>query len=117
MKLRKMEYTLQDAFDTLRDKKAQREKDIEDLTNKISNNQIFSLKPSELLENIRKKQDKLRRTLLKEVQQVEPENYPIPRTSDLREEVMTDLEKQIQNMQNLLGHLELELSQIQEDII
>jgi len=116
MKLRKMEYTLEDAFDTLKDKKAEREKDIEDLTNMIANNQIFSLRSSDSLEDVKMKQNRLRESLLKEIQQVEPENYPIPRTSDLRVEVITELEKEIHDMQKLLGNLEHELAGIQEDI-
>jgi len=79
-----MEYTLEDAFETLKDRKAEQEKNIEDLINKISNNEIFALKPSNSLEDVKMKQDKLHQSLRKEIQQMVPKDYPIPRTSDLR---------------------------------
>jgi len=111
-----MEYTLEDAFETLKDRKAEQEKNIEDLINKISNNEIFALKPSNSLEDVKMKQDKLHQSLRKEIQQMVPEDYPIPRTSDLRVEVMTEMEEEIHNMQELLNSLQKRLSDIQEDI-
>ncbi|XP_029680256.1 uncharacterized protein LOC115245900 isoform X2 [Formica exsecta] len=112
-----MEYTLEDAFETLKDKKIEQEKKIEDLINKISNNEVFTLKPSSSLEDVKMKQKRLCQSLLKEIQQVEPEDYPILRTSDLRVEVMTEMEEEIRNMQELLNNLKQKLSGIQEDII
>lgn len=111
-----MEYTLEDAFETLRDKKAEQEKNIEDLINKISNNEIFAVKPSNSLEDVRMRQDRLQKSLQKEIQQVQPENYPILRTSDLRVEVMTEMEAEIRDMQELLNSLQQKLSDIQADI-
>ncbi|XP_012527437.1 uncharacterized protein LOC105831678 [Monomorium pharaonis] len=112
-----MEYTLEDAFETLKEKKAEQEKNIEDLIAKISNNEVFTLKPNNSLEDVRMKQDKLHQSLRKEIQQVEPEDYPILRTSDLRMEVMTEMEVEIRDMQELLNSLQRKLSNIQEDII
>lgn len=112
-----MEYTLEDAFETLKDKKIEQEKKIEDLINKISNNEVFTLKPSSSLEDVKMKQKRLCQSLLKEIQQVEPEDYPILRTSDLHVEVMTEMEEEIRNMQELLNSLKQKLSGIQEDII
>lgn len=111
-----MEYTLEDAFETLTDKKAEQEKNIEDLINKISNNEIFAVKPSSSLEDVRMRQDRLQKSLQKEIQQVQPENYPILRTSDLRVEVMTEMEAEIRDMQELLNSLQQKLSDIQADI-
>ncbi|KMQ87550.1 hypothetical protein RF55_13132 [Lasius niger] len=111
-----MEYTLEDALETLKDKKIEQGKSIEDLINKISNNEVFSLKSSSSLEDIKMKQEKLCQSLLKEIQQVEPEDYPIPRTSDLRVEVMTEMEREISDMQELHNSLKQKLSDIQEDI-
>ncbi|CAL1679382.1 unnamed protein product [Lasius platythorax] len=111
-----MEYTLEDALETLKDKKIEQGKSIEDLINKISNNEVFSLKSSSSLEDIKMKQEKLCQSLLKEIQQVEPEDYPIPRTSDLRVEVMTEMEREISDMQELHNNLKQKLSDIQEDI-
>lgn len=112
-----MEYTLEDAFETLKDKKAEQEKNIEDLINKISNNRAFTLNSSSSLEDVRMKQDRLQQSLRKEIQQVEPEDYPILRTSDLRVEVMTEMETEIHDMQELLNSLQQKLSDIQEDIV
>lgn len=111
-----MEYTLEDALETLKDRKIEQGKSIEDLINKISNNEVFSLKSSSSLEDIKMKQEKLCQSLLKEIQQVEPEDYPIPRTSDLRVEVMTEMEREISDMQELYSSLKQKLSDIQEDI-
>lgn len=113
-----MEYTLEDAFETLKDKKIEREKNIEELINKISNNKIFTLKPSvSSFEDVKMKQEKLYQSLLKEIQQIEPEDYPILRTSDLCVEVMTEMEEEICDMQELLNSLKCNLSDIKEDII
>ncbi|XP_011633678.1 uncharacterized protein LOC105424891 [Pogonomyrmex barbatus] len=111
-----MEYTLEDAFDTLKDKKAEQKKNIEDLINKISNNEVFSLKSTSSLEDVKKKQNKFYESLKKEIQQVEPEDYPILRTSDIRVEVITEMEAEIHNMQELLSNLQQKLSDIQNDI-
>ncbi|XP_072762062.1 uncharacterized protein [Anoplolepis gracilipes] len=111
-----MEYTLEDAFEMLKDKKIEQEKNIEDLINKISNNEIFTLKPSSSLEDVKIKQERLCQSLLKDIQQIKPEDYPILRTSDLRIEVMTEMEEEIRDMQELLNNLKQKLSDIQEDI-
>lgn len=111
-----MEYTLKDAFESLREKKAERQRDIDELTNVISNNEVSALNPSTSLEDVKMKQEKLRDNLLKEIQQVEPEDYPIPRTSDLRVEVINEMEEEINDMQKLLDSHERKLSAIQEDI-
>lgn len=112
-----MEYTLEDAFETLRDKKIEQEKKMEDLINKISNNEVFTLKSLSSLEDVKMKQKRLCQSLLKEIQQIEPEDYPILRTSDLRVEIMAEMEEEIRNMQELLNSLKQKLSGIQEDII
>ncbi|EFN63009.1 hypothetical protein EAG_03095 [Camponotus floridanus] len=113
-----MEYTLEDAFETLKDKKIEREKNLEDLINKISNNEIFTLKSSNVssFDDVKLKQEKLYQSLLKEIQQIEPEDYPILRTSDLRVEVITEMEEEICNMQELLNSLKCDFSDIKEDI-
>ncbi|KAL6261221.1 hypothetical protein P5V15_008746 [Pogonomyrmex californicus] len=111
-----MEYTLEDAFDTLKDKKIEQKKNIEDLINKISNNEVFSLKSTSSLEDVKKKQNKFYESLKKEIQQVEPEDYPILRTSDIHVEVITEMEAEIHNMQELLSNLQQKLSDIQNDI-
>lgn len=111
-----MEYTLEDAFETLKDKKVEREKNLEDLTNTISNNEAYALKSTSSAEDVKIKQDRLYQNLLKEIQQVEPQDYPIPRTSDLRMEVMTEMEEEIRDMQQHLSSLEKKLSDVQKDI-
>ncbi|XP_011172002.1 uncharacterized protein LOC105204573 [Solenopsis invicta] len=112
-----MEYTLEDALATLKEKKAEQEKSIEDIIKWMSNNEVFALKPTSSLEDVRIKQDRLHQSLRKEIQQVEPENYPILRTSDMRMEVMAEMETEICDMQELLNSLQGKLSDIQEDII
>lgn len=112
-----MEYTLEDAFEVLKSKKAELEKSIEDLISKISNNEVLSLKPSISQEELRTKQNKLEQSLRREIQRVEPEDYPIPRTSDLRLEVMTEMEEAVRDMQDLLGSTQRRLTDIQEDIV
>lgn len=112
-----MEYTLEDALDMLNDKKVQKENYIEDLINNLSNNEISSLKSTSSLEEIKVKQEKLQQILLKEVRQVQPENYPIPFTSDLRVEAITKAKEEVFNFQELLSNLEKNLSDIQENIV
>lgn len=111
-----MEYTLEDAFETLKDKKVEQEKNMEDLINRISNNEIYSVKPSSSVEDIKMKQNRLYQSLLNEIEQVEFQDYPIPRTCDLRLEVIMEMEEEIQDMRQLLNNLENKLSNIQNDI-
>lgn len=111
-----MEYTLEDAFESLVERKKEQEKNIEDLINKLSNNEIFTIKSSTSLDDMRIKQNKLHESLRKEIQQVEPKDYPILRTSDLHAEVIIELEAEIHDMQKLLNNLQQKLSDIQEDI-
>lgn len=111
-----MEYTLDDAYETLKDKRAELEKHIEELIHKISNNEVLTISSSSSGEDVRLRQDQLEQNLLKEIQQMQPENYPIPRTSDLRTEVMKGMEEEIHSMQRLLFSLEERLSDVQENI-
>ncbi|XP_011686220.1 PREDICTED: uncharacterized protein LOC105448987 [Wasmannia auropunctata] len=111
-----MEYTLEDAFETLKDKKAKQEKNIENLINEISNNEVFSLGPSSLPEDVKMRQNRLHQSLREEIQQMQPEDYPILRTSDLHVEVMIEMEAEIHDMQELLNSLQKKLFDIREDI-
>lgn len=111
-----MEYTLQDVLDALQEIKETQERKVEDLTNIISNNVIHAIKTSSSAEDIRIKNEMLLQRLIKEVKQIQPENYPIPRTSDLHTEVFREMEDEIQDMQEMLKKLEKRLNNIQEDI-
>lgn len=111
-----MEYTLEDAFALLQEKKTKQEKSIEDLINILSNNETFTLKTSNSLEDVKMKQEELRQNLLEQIQKMEPKDTPILRTSDSRLELMTDMEKDIRDMQELLDNLQQKLSDIEEDI-
>ncbi|KYN11817.1 PREDICTED: uncharacterized protein LOC108767886 [Trachymyrmex cornetzi] len=111
-----MEYTLEDAFKILVQRKKEQEKNIEDLINKISNNEVFTIKSSSSLNDMRIRQNKLHDSLRKEIQQVDPEDYPILRTSDLRAEMIIELEAEIHDMEKLLDNQQQKLSDIQEDI-
>ncbi|KYN00765.1 PREDICTED: uncharacterized protein LOC108775633 [Cyphomyrmex costatus] len=109
-----MEYTLEDAFDSLVERQRKIEDTIEDLIDKISNNEVFTVNTPE---EVRIKQNKLHESLCKKIRQVEPEDYPILRTSDLRSEVIIELEAEIHDMQKLYNKLQEKLSDIQEDIV
>jgi len=111
-----MEYTLEDAFELLVERKKEQEKNIEDLINKLSNNEVFTIKSSSSLDDMRIRQNKLHDSLCKEIRQVDPEDYPILRTSDLRAEMLIELEAEIYDMQKLLDNQQQKLSDIQEDI-
>ncbi|EGI59013.1 PREDICTED: uncharacterized protein LOC105152305 [Acromyrmex echinatior] len=111
-----MEYTLKDAFELLIERKKEQEKNIEDLINKLSNNEVFTIKSSSSLDDMRIKQNKLHDSLRKEIRQVDPEDYPILRTSDLRAEMLIELEAEIHDMQKLFDNQQQKLSDIQEDI-
>ncbi|KYN32792.1 hypothetical protein ALC56_12857, partial [Trachymyrmex septentrionalis] len=111
-----MEYTLEDAFELLVERNKEQEKNIEDLINKLSNNEVFTIKSSSSLDDMRIRQNKLHDSLRKEIQQMDPEDYPILRTSDLRAEMLIELEAEIHDMQKLLDNQQQKLSDIQEDI-
>ncbi|XP_012217140.1 uncharacterized protein [Linepithema humile] len=111
-----MEYTLEDALVLLQEKKRKQEKSIENFIKILSNNETFSLKTSSSLEDIKMKQKELHQNLLKQIQQIEPKDYPILRTSDSRLELITEIEKDIHDMQELFDNLQQKLSDIQEDI-
>lgn len=111
-----MEYTLEDTFTLLQERKAELEKNIEELINILSNNETFTLNASSSSEDVKMKQEELCQNLLEQIQQTEPKDDPILRTPDSRSEVMTEMEKDIHDMQQLLVSLQQKLSDIQEDI-
>ena len=116
-KERKMEYTLQDAFETLKESQMERQKEIEDLTNVIPNNfRQVALQKTCNSEDVKNKQHKLCKSLLNQVLLEEPKDYPVPRTSDLHAEVLTDLEKEVQNAYQLFERMKTQHSDIKDDI-
>lgn len=110
-----MEYSLQDVLDTLKDKKDEQKKNIEDLTNRISNNEVYAVQASSSAEDLKIKREILLQKMITEIRQTQPENYPIPRTCDLHAELFREMEDEIQEMQMVLDKLEKTLSDIQED--
>ncbi|XP_011146565.1 uncharacterized protein LOC105187448 isoform X2 [Harpegnathos saltator] len=111
-----MEYSLQDTLDTLEDKKDERKKTIEDLTNRISNNEVCAIQASSSTEDLRRKKESILQRLIGEVQQIQPENYTILKTPDSHAEVFREMEDEIQDMQLILNKLEKTLTDIQDDI-
>lgn len=111
-----MEYTLDDAYETLKGKKAELEKNIEELIHMISNNKVLTITSSSSEEDVTLRQDQLKQNLLKEIEQMQPDDYPIPRTSDLHVEVMREMEEEIHNMQRLHASLQKKLADIQENM-
>lgn len=111
-----MEYTLKDALDTLVEKSNEQEKKIEDLTIRISNNEVNVVQASSSTEDLRIRERKLLEKYLKEVQKLQPQDYAIPRTPELHVEVFQNMEAEVKDMQMVLDKLEKTLSDIQEDI-
>ncbi|KOX74565.1 hypothetical protein WN51_00520 [Melipona quadrifasciata] len=112
-----MEYTLQDAFETLKESQVERQKEIEDLTNVIPNNfRQVALQKTCNSEDVKNKQHKLCKSLLNQVLLEEPKDYPVPETSDLHAEVLAELEKEVQNARQLFERMKTQLSDIKNDI-
>ncbi|CAK9803355.1 hypothetical protein ANTQUA_LOCUS3683 [Anthophora quadrimaculata] len=111
-----MEYTLEDAFETLKDTEMEREEIIEKLLTDTLNNGPVALDASCNPEDVRKKQHKLYQSLVKQVFQETPKDYPIPNTSDLHVEVLRQLEEEVENAEQLFDKTETHLSEIIEDI-
>ncbi|XP_068985680.1 uncharacterized protein [Bombus flavifrons] len=112
-----MEYTLQDAFEALKETQVERQKEIEDTMNVISNNyEQVALNKTCNPEDVRKKQHKLCNGLFSKIILEEPKDYPIPKTSDLHVEVLTELEKEVQNAHQLFEKMKTQLSDIKNDI-
>ncbi|CAD1475617.1 unnamed protein product [Heterotrigona itama] len=115
--MERMEYTLQDAFETLKESQTERRKEIEDLTNVIPNNfRQVALQKTCNSEDVRNKQHKLCKNLLDKVCLEEPKDYPVPKTSDLHAEVLADLEKEVQSAYQLFEHMKTQLSNVKDDI-
>ncbi|XP_012342651.1 uncharacterized protein LOC100869070 isoform X2 [Apis florea] len=111
-----MEYTLEDAFESLKDTLTERQKEMENLCDMIMNNKPIALDKTCTSEDVRKKQHKLCKSLLNKVLQEIPKDYPIPHTSDLHIEILTELENEVLNAQQLLDKMKMQLSNINEDI-
>ncbi|XP_014469635.1 PREDICTED: uncharacterized protein LOC106741803 [Dinoponera quadriceps] len=111
-----MEYTLQDALGTLKDKKDEQEKNIEELTNIMSNNEVQALQASISNEDLQKKRLRILQSLMTEIQQLQLQDFPVLRTNDMHTEVVKDMENEIQNMHEMLKIFEKTLLDIQEDI-
>lgn len=111
-----MEYTLEDAFESLKDTLTERQKEVENLCDIIMNNKPIALNKTCTSEDVRKKQYKLSKSLLNKVLQEIPKDFPIPHTSDLHIEILTELENEVLNAQQLLDKMKTQLSNINEDI-
>ncbi|XP_076652007.1 uncharacterized protein LOC143358613 [Halictus rubicundus] len=111
-----MEFTLENTADMLKDTWMERVKQIEALVKKMSELDPSSFKDSSGSEEIETKQNKMCYSLLKEVVQEEPRNYPLPGTPDLEVDVMRELEEQVRRSKDLRESLKKRLSSIQEDI-
>lgn len=107
---------MQDAFETLKESEAEREKEIEDLTSLLANNKVSTLNECTSAEDVQEKRHKLRCSLLKHVLEDEPKDYPIPNTSDLHVEVVTELENEIRNMREFYDAVKKNDADIDEDI-
>lgn len=110
------EYTLEDAFETLKDTKMERMQEIEALVNKMSELNPTSITENIDIEQVKTKQYRMCTSLLEEVIQEEPRDYPIPGTSDLHVEVLKYLAEEVNNCKQLYDSLKERLSTIQEDI-
>ncbi|XP_031836060.1 uncharacterized protein LOC116428510 isoform X2 [Nomia melanderi] len=110
------EYTLEDAFEALKDTRMERMQEIEALVNKMSEMSPTSLTENIDIEEIKTKQYRMCTSLLEEVSQEEPRDYPIPGTSDLHVNVMKYLAEEVNNCKQLYESLKERLSTIQEDI-
>lgn len=111
-----MEFTLEDALETLKDTRAERQKQLDDLNDLLSNNEPVSLVQTTGLENIKNKQHQLYHHLLQDVSLEEPKDYAIPMTRDIHVEVLANLETGVQNAQKLLDQMKAHLSDIKDDI-
>ncbi|XP_043258727.1 uncharacterized protein LOC122400977 [Colletes gigas] len=111
-----MEYTLDDAFQTLKDIQSERTKEIEDLIDTLSENSPVSFKRNSNLEEIRKKQHKCCKHLLNQVFEEKPKDFPILKTSDLHVEVLKELEEEVQTAKKFLESLQEYQSFIEDDI-
>ncbi|XP_053983929.1 uncharacterized protein LOC128879104 [Hylaeus volcanicus] len=114
--IQRMEYTLEDAFETLKDAKTERVREIEDLIDALSMNDLTAYKEDIDSENIRINQHKYCQHLLNQVLKERPKDYPVLKTSDLHVEVLKELEEEVQTTQKLLESLRENLSYINDDI-
>ncbi|KOC67744.1 hypothetical protein WH47_11145 [Habropoda laboriosa] len=111
-----MEYTLEDALETLKDIETEREEEIEQLLTDTLNNGPVTLNASCNPEDVRKKQHKLCISLANQIREEIPKDYPIPNTSDLHFEVLKELEEEVRTVEQLLDKTETYLSEIEDDI-
>ncbi|XP_012135859.1 uncharacterized protein LOC100883389 isoform X2 [Megachile rotundata] len=111
-----MEFTLEDALENLKDTRAERQKQLDDLKDLLSNNEAVSLVHTTGLEDIKNKQHQLYNHLLHHVSLEEPKDYAIPKTRDIHVEVLANLEAGVQDAQKLLDKMKAHLSEIEDDI-
>ncbi|XP_076237426.1 uncharacterized protein LOC143181094 isoform X2 [Calliopsis andreniformis] len=111
-----MEYTLEDAWGTLKDNEEERQYEIENLVRLIVNSGSVSANQIGEAEEIRKKQHKLCHNLVNQVVKEEPRDYPVPKTSDLIVEAVIQLEKEVHSVYRVHENMEAMLSEIKEDI-
>ncbi|XP_015430925.1 PREDICTED: uncharacterized protein LOC107187360 isoform X2 [Dufourea novaeangliae] len=111
-----MEYTLEDAFEALKDAKRERVQQIEELLDEISKVDPITFKQTSSPEEISTKQHKLCQSLLTEILQEEPKDYPFPKTSDLHVEALTELQEEVRNAEALHESLKERLSAIEENV-
>ncbi|XP_033327281.1 uncharacterized protein LOC117220924 [Megalopta genalis] len=111
-----MEFTLADTYNMLKDTRTERLWQIDELVLKSSEMNASSSSQYNNVDEIPKKQSKMCISLLNEIAQEEPKDYPLPKSSHIEEDVMSCLRDEIKNTLNLQENMKDCLSEIQQDI-
>ncbi|XP_076757045.1 uncharacterized protein LOC143427073 [Xylocopa sonorina] len=111
-----MEYTLEDAYETLQAVLKDREEEMENLTISIANNGPVAFNKSCDSQQFRKKRQKFCDNLTDRIRLDELKDYPVPGTSDLHVQVLTELEEEVENVQQLFDKLNAVLLDVKNNI-
>ncbi|CAL7942722.1 unnamed protein product [Xylocopa violacea] len=111
-----MEYTLEDAYETLQAVLKERQAEIESLMMSIVNNGPVAFNKSCDSQEFRKKRHKLCESLANRIRLEELKDYPVPGTSELHVQVLTELEEEVQHVQQLSDKLNAVLLDVKNNV-
>lgn len=110
------EFTLEDTYEDLKEIEKRLQAELDQLISEAANNRVETLPPTVTPEQIIAKKCRLLQSMIDNVDGYDLEIKPIPKTADMYETVIADLEKDVECMEKLLDIQQSDMTEIKNNI-
>jgi len=111
-----VEFTLEDAYENLKDIQEDMRQELEDLIHRDSNNEFGTLQQGIRLDEIKARQHKLFNGLLKNLSSQELKDLPLPDTIDLHKTLIQDFTEVIEQMTQVTNSVRNDMAKTKKNI-